>query len=72
MNFAVDNPAPAPKPVTESHAQMNEIADMMLTRAFLGVEPINNTYIKDTKGRVTVRVEHVFRSQHPLHPVFDP
>ncbi|MGB8132390.1 MAG: TrbG/VirB9 family P-type conjugative transfer protein [Candidatus Angelobacter sp.] len=67
MNFAVDNPAPAPKPVKESRAQMDEIADMMLTRAFLGIEPINNTYIKDTKGRVSVRVERVFRSQSTLY-----
>jgi hypothetical protein len=67
MNFAVDNPAPAPKPVKESHAQMDEIADMMLTRALLGVERINNTYIKDTKGRMTVRVERVFRSQSTLY-----
>jgi hypothetical protein len=67
MNFAVDNPAPAPKPVKESHAQMDEIADMMLTRAFLGIERINNTYIKDTKGRMTVRIDHVFRSQSTLY-----
>lgn len=67
MNFAVDNPAPAPKPVKESRAQMDEIADMMLTRAFLGIEPINTTYIRDTKGRVTVRVERVFRSQSTLY-----
>jgi hypothetical protein len=67
MNFAVDNPAPAPKPVKESRAQMDEIADMMLTRALLGVERINNTYIKDTKGRMTVRVERVFRSQSTLY-----
>jgi hypothetical protein len=33
----------------------------------LGVEPINNTYIKDTKGRMTVRVERVFRSQSTLY-----
>jgi hypothetical protein len=67
MNFAVDNPAPATKPVKESHAQMDEIADMMLTRAFLGVERISNAYIKDTKGRVTVRIERVFRSQSTLY-----
>jgi hypothetical protein len=69
MNFAVDNPAPASKPITikESHAQMDEIADMMLTRAFLGVERINNTYIKDTKGRIIVRIERVFRSQSTLY-----
>jgi hypothetical protein len=67
MNFAVDSPAPAPEPVKESHVQMDEIADMMLTRVFLGVEPIDNTYIKDTKRRVTVRIERIFRSQNTLY-----
>jgi type IV secretory pathway VirB9-like protein len=33
MNFAVDNRVPAPKPVPESKDQINDIADMMFTRA---------------------------------------
>jgi hypothetical protein len=67
MNFAVDNPAPAPKPGSDSHPHMQEIADMILTKALLGAERIDSTYIKDTKGRVTLRIEHVFQASNTLY-----
>src|SRR5215471_4131028 len=38
MNFAVDNATSTPKPVPDNTSQLAEIADMMLTRAFLGAE----------------------------------
>src|SRR5882757_5805557 len=56
MNFALDNPAPSPKPVPDMQPQMEGVADMMLTRAFLGAERIDGSNIKDTKGRVNIRV----------------
>ena len=67
MNFAVDNPAPAPKPVPDGRAEMQEIADMMLTRALLGAERIDSDGIKDTKGRIAVRIERVFQSTNALY-----
>ena len=67
MNFAVDNPAPATKTVPDGRAQMQEIADMMLTQALLGAERIDSAYIKDTKGRITVRIAHVFQSSNTLY-----
>src|SRR5438105_4972638 len=60
MNFAVDSAIPAPKPVPDNSAQLAEVADMMLMRAFLGAERINSNSISEQKGRITVRIEHVF------------
>jgi hypothetical protein len=67
MNFAVDRVISAPKPVLETSAQLAEIADMMLTRAFLGAEHINSDSISNQKGRITVRIEHVFQSKESLY-----
>jgi hypothetical protein len=67
MNFAVDNPAPAFKPELDSDPHMQEIADTILTKALLGAERIDSTYIKDTKGRVTLRIEHVFQASNTLY-----
>ena len=67
MNFAVDNRTPAPKPVPDSSSRMEEIADMMLSRALLGAERVDSTSIKDENGRITVRIEHVFQSKNTLY-----
>ncbi|MGC2743591.1 MAG: TrbG/VirB9 family P-type conjugative transfer protein, partial [Candidatus Angelobacter sp.] len=68
MNFAVDNAIPA-KPVPDAHDndQMAAIADMVLTRAFLGADRINNDDIKNDKGHIVVRVENVFQSATSLY-----
>ena len=67
MNFTVDNRAPVPKPVPNSSSRMEEIADMMVSRALLGAERVDSTSIKDEKGRITVRIEHVFQSRNTLY-----
>ncbi len=67
MNFAIDSPAPAPKPIPDVHEQMEKIADMTLTKAFLGAEPIDTSSIKHTKDRIAVRVERVFESSNTLY-----
>jgi hypothetical protein len=67
MNFAVDSRIPAPKPVADSNPRMEEIADMMLSRALLGAERVDSTSIKDEKGRITVRIEHVFQSRSTIY-----
>jgi hypothetical protein len=67
MNFAVDSRVPTPKPASDSKEQMNEIADMMFTRAFLGAERVDSTSIKDAKDRISVRIEHVFQSRNTLY-----
>lgn len=67
MNFAVDSRIPAPKTVPDSSSRIEEIADMMLSRALLGAERVDSTSIKDEKGRITVRIEHVFQSRSTLY-----
>jgi len=69
MNYAVENLIPQPKPVSakESDSRMAEIADMVLTRAFLGAEQIDNGAIKSRKGNVIVRVESVFQSANGVY-----
>jgi hypothetical protein len=66
MNFEVDSIL-TPKPVRDSNARLDDVADMMLTHAFLGAERINSASIRDEKGRVTVRIEHVFQSKNSLY-----
>ena len=69
MNYAVDNAATVSKPVLNPtpDAQMAEIADMVLTRAFLGADRIDSSAVKDRRGSVVVRVEDVFRSANGIY-----
>jgi hypothetical protein len=67
MNFAVDSRVPTPKPAPDSKEQLNDIADMMFTRALLGSERVDSGNIKDTKGRITVRIEHLFQSRNTTY-----
>jgi hypothetical protein len=66
MTFAVDNRPPAPKPPDASQ-QLDAIADMVLTRAFLGAERIDSSLIKDAKHGVTLRIEQVFTSRSTVY-----
>lgn len=66
MNFAIDSRLPTrPSPQTGTH--LEDVADMMLTRALLGAERVDSTGIHNEKGRVTVRIEHVFQSRNSLY-----
>jgi len=67
MNFAIESRAPAPQPAPDANARLTEIADMLLTRAFLGTERVDSSSIKDEKHRVTVRIEHIFESNNTLY-----
>ncbi len=68
MNFAIDNAIPT-KPVPEAHdnEQMAAVADMVVTRAFLGADQIENGDIKNDKGRIVVRIENVFQTATSLY-----
>jgi hypothetical protein len=66
MNFAIVAPQPAPKPVPVN-SEMDGVADMMITRTFLGAERIDSSGIKDKKKGVTVRIESVLRSRNALY-----
>jgi hypothetical protein len=67
MNFSIDARLPAPKPLPDSSGHLDEIADMMLTRAFLSAQAVDSTLVKDVKDGVTVRVEQVLESKNTLY-----
>ncbi|HKD78871.1 MAG TPA: TrbG/VirB9 family P-type conjugative transfer protein [Candidatus Angelobacter sp.] len=67
MNFAVDSRIPAPGPAPESGAQLEETADMMLTRALLAAERVDSSSIKDGKNQITVRIQQLFQSRNTLY-----
>lgn len=64
MNFAIDAAIPAPQPVVSTSA--DELADMMLTRAFLGAVQIRcNT--RTRPNAVNIRVEQIFRTRSTIY-----
>lgn len=67
MNFALDSRIPALKPAPDSSARLEEIADMMFSRAFVGAERVDNAGIKDAKDHVSIRIEHVFQSRNTFY-----
>jgi hypothetical protein len=69
MNYALDNATTVSKPIPSPtpDAQMAEIADMVLTRAFLGADRIDSSAVKDKRGSVIVRIEDVFRSANGVY-----
>jgi hypothetical protein len=67
MNFAIDNSVTTAKPAVDPQVQLDQLADMMLARAFLGAEPIDNTRISTAKNSVGVRIEQVFHTKNSLY-----
>jgi hypothetical protein len=70
MNVSVDNPLP-PAPAAPSNsgfsAHVDELADMMLTRAFLGAVDITPANARAPKSQVRVRIQQVFRTKTSIY-----
>ena len=66
MNFTIDSRLPN-KPPAQTASHLEDVADMMLTRALLGAERVDSSSIGNEKGHVTVRIEHVFQSRTTLY-----
>jgi hypothetical protein len=69
MNVSIDNPLPAApaQPNSGFDAQVDEIADMMLTRAFLGAVEIAPPNARAPKNQVHVRIQQVFRTKTSIY-----
>jgi hypothetical protein len=70
MVVSVDNPlppAPATRPDSGFSAHVDELADMVLTRAFLGVVDITPANAKAPKSQVRVRIQQVFRTKTSIY-----
>jgi hypothetical protein len=69
MNVSIDNPLP-PVPVVPASGvspHVDELADMMLTRAFLGAIDITLASPRAPKGTVRVRIQQVFRTKTSIY-----
>lgn len=64
MNFAIDAAIPS-APVTSAMSP-DDVADMMLTRAFLGAIAIRNKQ-RVSDDRISVRIEQVFRTRSTVY-----
>src|SRR6476661_7368332 len=64
MNFAIDAAIPAAPPVVSS--SVDELADMMLTRAFLGAVQIRCN-ARTRPNEVNIRVEQIFRTRSTIY-----
>jgi hypothetical protein len=67
MNFAVDNAIAPPKPPADNASQLAQVADLLLTRAFLGSERVDSSSVKNSKDGITVRVERVLRTKNGIY-----
>jgi len=67
MNFAIDNAISKAKPADVPQINVEQFADLMLTRAFLGFEQVDSSRITFPKNRVMVRIEQVFRTKNTLY-----
>jgi hypothetical protein len=69
MNFSINSPLsqPASVPTSAVSAHVEEFADLMLTRAFLGTVAITPTKPRAEKGQVCVWVQQVFRTKTTVY-----
>jgi len=67
MTFVMDSSAPAQAPQPVVSAPTDQLADMMLTRAFLGAVEITPVTNRLAKKRVSVRVVQVFRTRSSVY-----
>ena len=67
MNFAIDDAQPATIPKPAISIQTDQLADMMLTRAFLDAQAITNVSAHSRKDEICVRVEQVFRTKTTVY-----
>ena len=69
MTVSVDNPVPTPPapPNSGFNNHVDEFADMMLTRAFLGAVDIAPANARAPKGQVRARIQQVFRTKTSIY-----
>ena len=67
MNFAIDNVVSPVKPALATQTDLDQVADVLLTRAFLGSEPIDSSSIPVPKNGVMIRIEEVLRTKNSLY-----
>jgi len=66
MNFVIDNAVTA-KPEADPPVQMEQVADMLLTRAFLGMEPVDHAGISVPQDQVGLHIKQVLQTKNTLY-----
>jgi hypothetical protein len=70
MNAEIRIAVPKPNATAatgDTSAQMEQVADMLITRTLLGAEPVDGAGLKTPKNRVGLRIQQVFRSRNSLY-----
>ena len=69
ITFAIDSAQPAPTPAPKSvvETDTDQFADVVLTHALMGAEEIKQKSPRKAKGRVSLRVEQVFRTRNTVY-----
>ncbi len=70
MNFAIDAPSTKP-PITvpQYPTTVADVADMVLIRALLGSQAIDNSRVRDS-GPICVKISQIFRSSNSIYMHF--
>lgn len=70
MNAEIRIASPKPEATAatgDTSVQMEQVADMLITRTLLGAEPVDGAGIKTPRNRVGLRIQQVFRSKNSLY-----
>jgi hypothetical protein len=51
----------------DASVQMEQVADLLITRTLLGIEPIDSAGFKSIKNKIGLRIQQVFRSRNSLY-----
>jgi hypothetical protein len=67
MNFVIDCAQETTIPEASLSTPVEELADVMLTRALIGAEDISHVDTRAAKNRVNVRIKEVFRTRTTVY-----
>jgi len=67
MNAEIHIAVPRLTPVPDTSAQIEQLADVLVTRTLLGVKSIDSTGIKTPRNKIGLRIEQVFRSRTSIY-----
>jgi hypothetical protein len=69
MNAEIHVAIPKSNPATveNANADMERVADMLITRTLMGVELVDGGSIKFPKNQVSLRIQQIFRSRNSLY-----
>jgi hypothetical protein len=67
MSILIDSSIPKPKPAVNTEDQMQQVADMVLTKALLGAVQIQSNGIKVPNDGMLARIQQIFRAKDTVY-----